>query len=589
MARTKQRMTAGERWTLVAVILGSGIVFLDSTVVNVALPRIGRDLSSSVFGVLEAQSYVFNGYLLTFSALLILGGAMSDYYGRKRIFAIGLVGFGATSVLCGMAWNMESLIAFRLLQGAAGALVVPGSLGIITNTFSGEQQGRAFGLWAAGSSATTIIGPLVGGILVDNVSWRAAFLINAPLVLFAVWATVRHVQESRDETATGHFDWLGAVVVAVAVAGLSFGAIRGGQTQWADPLPFISIGVGLAAAIAFPFLMRRSKHPLVPLGLFKSRNFSVTNLSTLVIYGALYVSFLYQGLFAQGTVGYTAAAAGLMGLPGTLFLIFFSSRFGQLAARYGPRLFMAIGPAVMGLGLLWLTRVPATSEPWVLSASDPGTWLPPSSYFTDFFPGMVVFGLGLTVMVAPLTTALMTSVPSRNSSLASAINNAVSRVGPQLAGAFIFIAIAASFYHGIGSRVPGIDTSSPEFRRQVAPLDRPTGDASPELVQAARESSTDAFHVSMLLAAGLLFLGAGINAVGIRNPSRARLEQAGAAAGAGEMAAPAPSAPEREAPLEPVDVGLSRAPLGDRPATSLCGPVPVVVDEVREPAGSGSG
>src|SRR3979411_640639 len=208
-----------KRWILVAAVLGSGIVFLDSTVVNVALPRIGRDLPRSFLGVLEGQSYVYNAYLLSLSSLLILAGALSDFYGRRRLFLIGLIVFGATSVLCGLAPNMELLVLFRVLQGAAGAVLVPGSLALLTANFSGEAQGRAYGVWAAATAATTILGPFIGGILVDTISWRVAFLINVPLVVIAVWATLNHVPESRNERSTGHFDWLGAAVVAVAVGG----------------------------------------------------------------------------------------------------------------------------------------------------------------------------------------------------------------------------------------------------------------------------------------------------------------------------------------------------------------------------------
>src|SRR5919204_1581657 len=247
-----------KRWILIAAVLGSGIVFLDSTVVNVALPRIGRDLPRIFLGVLEGQSYVYNAYLLTLSALLILAGAVNDYYGRKRTFLIGLVGFGVTSVLCGFAPNMELLVLFRVLQGAAGALLVPGSLALITANFSGEEQGRAFGVWAGASGATTILGPVVGGLLVDTISWRAAFLINVPLLAVALWATISHVPESRDEQATGKFDWIGAVLVALAVGGLSFGAIYGQQREWRDPLGYLALVVGALATLALPIWMSRA-------------------------------------------------------------------------------------------------------------------------------------------------------------------------------------------------------------------------------------------------------------------------------------------------------------------------------------------
>jgi EmrB/QacA subfamily drug resistance transporter len=511
---------AQKRWTLVAVVLGSGIVFLDTSVVNLALPRIGEELSSDLFGTLEAQSYVANGYFVTLSSLLILAGALSDFFGRKRMFSIGLGGFAATSLLCGIAPTMEFLILCRILQGAAGALLVPGSLAIITASFQGEEQGRAFGVWAGASAATTILGPFVGGLLVNTVSWRAAFLINLPFLLLAYLATVRYVAESRDEDATGRFDWLGSVVVAVAVGGLAFGTIRGQQRGWSEPDALLSLAVGAIATVAFPFLMTRRRDPLVPPKLFRSRNFSVTNLSTFVIYGALYVTLTFLGIFLIGTLGYNEQAAGIAGVPSTLFLVLFSSRFGKLAARFGPRLFMSLGPAIMSLGLLWFARIPAESQGWVLGGES-SSIVPPGDYFTDLLPGLVVFGMGLCIMVAPLTTALMTSVPAQNSGVASAINNAISRVGSPLVNALIFVAVASSFYASIGQSVPGVDSSSRRFRDAVAPLNQPSDTVSPEVRAAAKTASTEAFHLAMLVAAGLLVTGAAVNGVGIRNPAPA--------------------------------------------------------------------
>jgi EmrB/QacA subfamily drug resistance transporter len=513
-----------KRWILAAAVLGSGIVFLDSTVVNVALPRIGRDLPRWFLGVLEGQSYVYNAYLLTLSALLILAGALSDYYGRKRMFLVGLVGFGVTSVLCGMAPTMELLVLFRILQGAAGALLVPGSLALITANFSGEEQGGAFGVWAGASGATTILGPVVGGLLVDTISWRTAFLINVPLVIVAAWATWRHVPESRDEQARPEFDWLGAAIVAAAVGGLAFGAIYGQQRAWRDPIGYVALALGVVATAALPLWMMRARHPLIPLGLFRSRNFTFTNISTLVIYGALYVTFYYLALFQQGTLGYTAAAAGIGGIPGSLFLIFLSSRFGSLAARLGPRWFMAVGPALMAAGVLWYTRVPADSVAWALRPGSPASYLPPVSWLVDFLPAAVVFGVGLSIMVAPLTTALMTSVPVRNSGVASAINNAISRVGPQLAGALIFVFLTSDFYSALAGRIPGLNVNSESFRAQVSPLNTP---ADPSLVAAVRDASTGSFHLAMLIGAALLLAGAAVNAAGISNrASRRRTAEA---------------------------------------------------------------
>jgi EmrB/QacA subfamily drug resistance transporter len=506
--------------TLLAAILGSGVVFLDSTVVNVALQRIGQDLPSTYFGVLEGQSYVYNAYLLSLSALLILAGALADAYGRRLLFVVGLIGFGLASVMCGFSPNMETLIVFRVIQGAAGALLVPGSLALLTHTFEGPDRGRAFGLWAAASAATSILGPFVGGVLVETVSWRAVFFLNVPLIALALWAAWRYIDESRDPEAGRSFDWAGAAVIALAVGGLSFGAIYGQQHDWSNAIGPVALIVGAAASVVFVILMARGRHPLVPLGLFRSRNFAVTNLSTFLIYGALYVVGYQQSIFSQGTLQYSAAAAGLIGVPGALMLILLSSRVGSVSARLGPRRFMAIGPAVMCAGILWLTRMPSTSPAWSLQAGAPASWAPSTGYLVDFLPATLLFGLGIAITVAPLTTALMASVPEARAGLGSAVNNAISRVGPQLAGALIFVAITGAFYADLSSRVPGLDTTSPQTRQEVPPLNRPDASVAPAVAAAAREASTDSFRLAMGIAAGLLLAGAVINAAGIRDPKR---------------------------------------------------------------------
>src|SRR5207248_3367833 len=316
------------------------------------------------------------------------------FYGRKRTFLLGLLGFGLTSVLCGFAPNMELLVLFRVLQGATGALLVPGSLALITGNFSGEEQGRAFGTWAGASGATTILGALIGGVLVGTISWRAAFFINVPLVAVAAWATWKNVPESRVEGKAPTFDWIGAAIVAISVGGLAFGTIYGQQRAWRDPLGYLILALGVVATAALPWWMTRAKHPLIPLDLFRSRNFTVTNISTLLIYGALYVVFAFLVIFLEGTLGYNPAAAGLVGIPGTLFLALFSTRFGRLAARHGPRLYMALGPAIMGLGVLWFARIPAASTPWVFGTHGAGRVLPPGSYAKDLLPGYLLFGIG---------------------------------------------------------------------------------------------------------------------------------------------------------------------------------------------------
>jgi MFS family permease len=420
---------------------------------------------------------------------------------------------------------MEVLIGARLVQGAFGAVLVPGSLSIITAAFEGEERGRAIGLWAAGTSATMLVGPLLGGFLVQAVSWRAAFLINVPLVALALWAT-RSVPESRDTEARGTFDWLGAAVIAIGVGGLAFGATRGQDRAWADSVAWIALAIGAVATLAFPILMLRRRHPLVPLDLFRSRNFSVVNLSTFVIYGALYVSLTFQGLFFQGTLEYTPLAAGAIGLPVAVMLTFLSTPAGQLSARFGPRAFMTAGPLIMAAGLFWLARVPAESMAWEADMADPASLLPPGSALVDVGIGMVVFGLGISMLVAPLTTALMSSVPVRRAGLGSAINNAVSRVGSPLVSAALFIAITASFYPSLAGLAPGVDLDDPEVRAQVQPLTSPPPGTDPTLAQAMRLASTDAFRLAMVVSGLLLLAGAAINGIGIRNPPQRVAERA---------------------------------------------------------------
>jgi EmrB/QacA subfamily drug resistance transporter len=485
-------------------VLGSSAVFLDSTVVNVALPRIGRELPVHLVGVLEGQSYVYTGYLLTLSALLIPAGALGDHHGRRRVFQIGLVAFGITSALCGLAPNMEVLIVSRILQGAAGALLVPGSLALIRSSFEGEAQGRAIGIWSSASAATTLLGPFVGGLLVDLVSWRLAFLINLPLVLVAAFA-VRSAPDAR--APAGPLDWIGAALAGLAVGGLSFGVIFGQQHEWRAWQAYAALFAGALATVALPFWLARTPGPLVPLELFRSRNFRVVNVSTLLIYGALYVLSYYQALFLQGVLGYTATAAGLTGIPISICLIFLSTRFGALAGRLGPRLFMTMGPLLMAVGVLWLTRIPRSSPPWRLMLGAPDTYAPSSGYLFDVLPAMVLFGLGISALVAPLTTALMNSVPEANAGVGSALNNAVSRVGPQLAGAAIFVAVSAVFYSEVGERLRG----------SISPLNPPPRGTPAAVVKAAGQASTDAFHLAMAICILLLVAGAVVNWLGIRN------------------------------------------------------------------------
>lgn len=507
-------MTTAQRGTLAAAILGSAIVFLDGTLVILALPRMGAQLESTLIGQLEGQTYVTSGYLATLAAFLVLAGALGDYFGRRRMFQIGLIGFGLTSVLCGLAVNLEMLVLGRILQGLAGALLVPGSLSIITSTFEGAARARAFGIWAAVTSGLTTLGPPLGGVLVDAAGWRSLFLINVPLVVTALVAT-RFMRESRDETATGQFDWLGAVVAILAVGGLAFGATRGQQHQWADPIAFVALGIGAVALLAFPVLMVRRKHPLVPVRLFRERTFTTINVSTLLIYGALYASAGFQALFLQGVLGYTPLGAAIVGLPTGILLTLLSTRVGALAGRFGVRPFLVVGPLVMAGGALWWLTVGSASTAWAASLRDPATLVPPVDALVGPLAASIIYGVGLALLVAPLTTGLMSSVPVRNSGVASAINNALSRVGQPLVAAAVFIAVSGTFYATLAAAVPGMDPSAPEVRRFEA-LNPPPADSPPELQAAAKVASTDAYHVAVLVAAGLLLSGAAVNAIGLR-------------------------------------------------------------------------
>jgi len=509
-------MTSRQRWTLVATVIGSGAVFLDGTIVNSALPRIGRELPATMMGVLEGQTYVISGYLAVLAALLILAGALSDRYGRRRIYAIGLAGFAITSGLCGLAPSLEVLVVSRLLQGAAGALMVPGALSIITQTFSEAERGRAFGLWTSATAALALVGPLVGGLLVDTIGWRIAFLVNVPVLAIALAITLRHVAESRDVDARRRFDWLGSIVAALAVGGLSFGVIRGGEHEWQDPVAWIAVAIGAIALVAFPVLMATRPDPLVPLGLFRSRAFTTINVATFFVYGGLYVMLSYLSIVLQGALGYTALAAGAAVLPMGICLITLSTRIGAVAGRLGARRFLTLGPVLMALGLLWFTRLPATSTPWRASAEQPASLIPPAAALVDVLPAVVLFGVGIACVVAPLTNTLMGSIPPRFSGLGSAINNAIARVGQPLLGAIIFLALSTTFYANLAAIAPDIDTNSAAVRSAFPPLNPPRPGATPDQIAAAARASIEAFHLAMGVAAALVAIGGAISWFGLR-------------------------------------------------------------------------
>ena len=341
--------------------------------------------------------------------------------------------------------------------------------------------------------------------------------MNVPFTALGLYAAWRHVPESGDPNAPRRLDWLGSIVIALAVGGLAFGIVRGQETGWSDTASLVALGVGLAAAILFPILMVKRRDPLVPPHLFRRRAFTVINISTLLIYSALYTTQFLQSVFLQGVLGYTALAAAVIGsLPSGSSSRSPPTRVGTVAGRVGVWPFLVVGPALMAVGQLWLARIPATSEAWVANPSDASTWVPPSSALIDVLPAILLFGIGMTLVVAPLTTALMGSIPVGNAGIGSAINNAISRVGQPLVLALLFVVISATFYDSLSSQDPELDVGSAEVQEQVQPLNPADPAMGPEVSAASVEASTGSFHLAMLVTAGLLTAGALTNALGLR-------------------------------------------------------------------------
>jgi EmrB/QacA subfamily drug resistance transporter len=406
--------TATGRWVVLATVLGSGIAFLDSTVVNVALPAIDSDLDAGISGL----QWTVDAYLLTLSAFLLLGGSLGDLYGRRRIFTYGLGGFAVASLLCAVAPTTEILVASRALQGLAAALLVPGSLAIISTSFHPDDRGKAIGAWSGLSGVTTAIGPFLGGYLVDAVSWRWIFVINLPLALLAIWIATRHVPETM--TGGGHVDRLGAVTAALALGGITYALIEGPGRGWSDGSVLVAIVAGVLSLALFVRTERRHPGPMLPFEIFQSMQFSGANGATLLVYFALGGAFFFLVIELQRELGYSALEAGASLIPITILLLALSPRAGALATRIGPRIPMTLGPLVAAAGLALLTPV------------GPGT-----AYPTGILPGVVVFGLGLSLTVAPLTTAVLAAVPQEHAGIGSGVNNAVARVAGLLAVALL--------------------------------------------------------------------------------------------------------------------------------------------------------
>lgn len=501
-------MSRQQRLTLIATILGSTVVFLDSTVINVALPAIADGLVAGLAG----QQWVVEAYMLTMVSLMLVGGSLGDQFGRRRVYVTGLVAFGATSALCAVAPSDEFLVGARALQGVAGALLVPGSLAIVAATFEGEARGRAVGTWTAWTGIATVFGPAGGGALIGIFSWRAIFWINLPLIAGTVWLCLRAVEESRDPDAFRGIDWLGIALSAIGLGGPVFALIEQPTHGWGDPLVLVPLLAGVACLALFLLHEARTRHPMLDLSLFRIRNFAVANGTTLAAYAGLIGGLFFVGLFLQQVVGYSALEAGLATTPISVLLFVLSPRFGRLASGTGPRLPMTAGPIVAGLGLLLMLRVDAGAD-----------------YLTDVLPAVLVFGFGLSATVAPLTATALDSVSERRVGIASGVNNGVSRVAGLLAIAVLGAVISAQFGSkldaNLGTRPLGPAAEHAVTKAREQPLAVPkTGKLPPSQASAVRaasvEASTGAFHLGVLIAALLMIAGGIASGIGIENPRR---------------------------------------------------------------------
>jgi EmrB/QacA subfamily drug resistance transporter len=414
--------TAQGRWLVVVTVLASAMAFLDATAVQVALPSIGRELDSSLSGL----QWTITGYTLALASLILLGGSLGDRYGRRRVFLIGVCWFALASLLCGLAQNTGQLVAARALQGVGGALLTPGSLALIQASFQPGDRARAIGLWSSLAGIAGLVGPFLGGVMVDTVSWRLVFLLNVPFAVIIVAVSGRHVPESRDPAHHGRFDYLGAVLGALALGGVTYALSAAGESP-ARAAVLVSAAVGVLAGIAFVVREHRAPDPMLPLGLFRDRQFTGANLATLAIYGALGGSGLFLVLQLQTSLGYDATAAGAALLPSILILTLLSPRVGALATRIGPRLPMTAGPLLIAAGTLLLVFVDGSNR-----------------YVVEILPGSVLQGFGLALTVAPLTATVLGAAPDALAGIASGVNNAVARAAQLLAVAALPVAVGLS-------------------------------------------------------------------------------------------------------------------------------------------------
>jgi EmrB/QacA subfamily drug resistance transporter len=479
---------------LAATILGSSMAFIDGTAVNVALPALQKSLGATVVQV----QWVVEAYALFLSALLLVGGSLGDHFGRRRVFLTGVAGFALASAWCGLAPGTGQLIAARAVQGVAAALLVPGSLALLSASFDEKRRGRAIGTWSGFGSITAAVGPLVGGWLIDHASWRWVFALNLPVAAAVMVIALRWVPESRDPEASGRLDWPGALLATLGLGGVTYGLIESSRLGWTHPGVLGALGIGAASLAGFLAVEARTAQPMMPLSLFRSRTFAGANLLTLWLYAALGGTLFFLPFNLIQVQGYSATAAGGALLPFVLLMFTLSRWSGGLTDRYGARRPLILGPAVAACGLALFAR--------------PGVG---GSYWTTFFPAILVLGLGMAISVAPLTTAVMGAVGESHAGVASGINNAVSRCAGLLAIAVLGIVLLGTFSRGLDRRLATLDLT-PEIRQaltaertRLANLEAPASappDVRARVHAAVDEAFVDGFRRVMLVAAGLALL-----------------------------------------------------------------------------------
>jgi EmrB/QacA subfamily drug resistance transporter len=484
--------------------MGSFVAGLDATAVNVALPAIRGDLG----GGLAGQQWVSNAYLLALGSLILVGGSLGDVFGERRVFSIGVAGFGVVSLFCAVAPSIGVLIASRALQGAFGALLTPSALAVIVAAFPRDERGGAIGSWTAWSGIATVVGPLAGGYLVDAVSWRLIFAINIPFVIATLVLVSVAVSARERGKAHDRVDWLGAALTFLGLAGPVLALIRQPVVGWGSPEVWATGLGGPALLGVFLVHERRTPAPMLPLDLFRRRNFAIGNVQTFAMYGGLSITFFLLVLFLQEVAGYTALKAGLALMPSTIVMFVLSKRVGRLADRVGPRLFMGLGPLTAAAGLALMLRIGAHVN-----------------YFTDLLPGLLVFSIGLACTVAPLTAAVLSDADESDAGIASGVNNAIARVAGLLAIAAVGAVISTQFSLSLDQRLAGV-TLSPAARAAVAQARRQTltrvaaSQVGAQVSDAVQSASVYAFHVGTGISATLVALGGLLGLAGIRNPRR---------------------------------------------------------------------